>query len=101
MDYEYETRIAVADRGSRGIETVFLVAAAESSFISSTLMKEILAAGGSVDAFVPEPVAKALRAGNADPRRRGFPSRAIVRAGCARRSSSAPSCSRSASGSFR
>jgi phosphopantetheine adenylyltransferase len=31
------------------------------SFISSTLIKEILAAGGSVDAFVPDPVARALR----------------------------------------
>jgi len=62
MDYEYETQMAVTNRRlAPGIETVFLVAAAESSFISSTLIKEILTAGGSVDAFVPEAVAKALR----------------------------------------
>jgi pantetheine-phosphate adenylyltransferase len=63
MDYEYETQMAVTNRRlAPGIETVFLAAAAESSFISSTLIKEILSAGGSVDAFVPEPVARALRA---------------------------------------
>lgn len=63
MDYEYETQMAVTNRRlAPGIETVFLVAAAEVSFISSTLIKEILTAGGSVDAFVPDPVAKALRA---------------------------------------
>jgi len=62
MDYEYETQMAVTNRRlAPGIETVFLVADAASSFISSTLIKEILTAGGSVDAFVPEPVAKALR----------------------------------------
>jgi pantetheine-phosphate adenylyltransferase len=63
MDYEYETQMAVTNRRlAPGLETVFLVASAEVGFISSTLIKEILAAGGSVDAFVPEPVAKALRA---------------------------------------
>jgi pantetheine-phosphate adenylyltransferase len=63
MDYEYETQMAVTNRRlAPGIETVFLVAAAEVSFISSTLIKEILTAGGAVDAFVPEPVSKALRA---------------------------------------
>ena len=52
MDYEYETQMAVTNRRlAPGIETVFLVAAAEVSFISSTLIKEILTAGGSVDAF--------------------------------------------------
>lgn len=63
MDYEYETQMAVTNRRlAPGIETVFLVAASDVTFISSTLIKEILAAGGSVDAFVPDPVAKALRA---------------------------------------
>lgn len=63
MDYEYETQMAVTNRRlAPAIETVFLVAAADVSFISSTLIKEILAAGGSVDAFVPDAVAKALRA---------------------------------------
>jgi pantetheine-phosphate adenylyltransferase len=63
MDYEYETQMAVTNRRlAPAIETVFLVAGSDVSFISSTLIKEILAAGGSVDAFVPEAVAKALRA---------------------------------------
>jgi pantetheine-phosphate adenylyltransferase len=63
LDYEYESQMAATNRRlAPGIETVFLVASADAAFISSTLIKEILAAGGSVDAFVPDSVAKALRA---------------------------------------
>ena len=60
-DYQYEAQMAVTNaRLAPGIETVFLVAAAEHAFLSSTLIKEIVQAGGSVADFVPPEVAKAL-----------------------------------------
>ena len=61
-DYEYEHRMALTNRRlAPGLETVFVVAAPEFSFISSTLIKEVLAAGGPVDEFVPPHVVEALR----------------------------------------
>jgi pantetheine-phosphate adenylyltransferase len=61
-DYEYEHRMALTNRRlAPGLETVFVVAAPEFAFISSTLIKEVLAAGGPVDEFVPPHVAEALR----------------------------------------
>lgn len=62
-DYEYERTMALTnERLLPGIETVILVAATEVAFVSSSLVKEILHAGGEVDAFVPPHVAAALRA---------------------------------------
>jgi pantetheine-phosphate adenylyltransferase len=62
MDYEYEAQMARTNaRLAPGTETVVLVAAPEHAFLSSTLIREILRAGGSVDAFVPRHVASALR----------------------------------------
>jgi len=62
-DYEYERQMAVTNaRLAPGIETVFLVATPETAFLSSTLIKEIHQAGGSIAAFVPEPGARALAA---------------------------------------
>jgi len=60
-DYEYEARMAVTNgRLAPEIETVFLVASCETAFISSTLIKEVLQAGGNVDAFVPPAAVAAL-----------------------------------------
>ena len=42
------------------IETVFITAAPEHSFISSRLIRETVALGGSVDHLVPEVVARSL-----------------------------------------
>ncbi len=44
------------------IETVYLMAKAEYSHISSTLIKQIATFGGDLDKFVPPEVAKSLRA---------------------------------------
>jgi len=44
------------------IETVFLTAAEEYSFVSSTLMKQVFELGGRVDALVPEPIIEKMRA---------------------------------------
>ena len=62
-DYEYEAQMAVTNHAlSPGLETALLIASPDTAFISSTLIKEVLEAGGSVAAFVPSHVAAALDA---------------------------------------
>lgn len=66
-DYEYELRMSLMNRRLQPlIETVFLTAAEEYSFVSSTLMKQVFELGGRVDGLVPEPIiarmSKVLRA---------------------------------------
>lgn len=54
-DYEYELRMALMNRKLQPkIETVFLMAAEEYSYISSTLLKQVFLLGGRVDGLVPE-----------------------------------------------
>ena len=61
LDFEYEQQMAQTNRFlSPGIETVILVPSPETAMISSTLVREIVAAGGSVDRFVPTNVVTAL-----------------------------------------
>lgn len=53
-DYEYELRMALMNRRLEpGIETVFLVAAEEFSYVSSSLMKQVFTLGGRVEGLVP------------------------------------------------
>jgi pantetheine-phosphate adenylyltransferase len=53
-DFEFERVIAHANRKLYpDIETVFLLTAPEHSFISSSLLKEILSYGGDVSSFLP------------------------------------------------
>ncbi len=53
-DYEYELRMAMMNRRLQPeIETVFLTAAEEYSFVSSSLMKQVFELGGLVDGLVP------------------------------------------------
>jgi pantetheine-phosphate adenylyltransferase len=62
-DYEYELRMALMNRRLQPeIETVFLTAAEEYSFVSSTLMKQVFELGGRVDGLVPETVIDKMRA---------------------------------------
>jgi pantetheine-phosphate adenylyltransferase len=66
-DYEYELRMALMNRRLQPkIETVFLTAAEEYSFVSSTLMKQVFELGGRVDGLVPEPIVEKMRAKLAD-----------------------------------
>lgn len=52
-DFDYELQMAQTNRTLRpAIQTVFLAAAAERSFVSSTLVREIASLGGDVSAFV-------------------------------------------------
>ncbi len=59
-DFEYEFQLAVANRRIGGVETVFIMSSAERSFIRSSLIKEAVALGGDVSAFVPVQVLHAL-----------------------------------------
>ncbi len=62
-DYEAELQMAHLNRRLRPqTETLFLLATEEYSFISSRMIKEIVALGGDVGQFVPEVVARHLRA---------------------------------------
>ena len=54
-DYEYELRMALMNRKlAPTIETVFLMADEEYSYVSSTLMKQVFLLGGRVDGLIPE-----------------------------------------------
>jgi pantetheine-phosphate adenylyltransferase len=53
-DYEYELRMAMMNRRLQPeIETVFLTAAEEYSFVSSSLIKQVFELGGRVEGLVP------------------------------------------------
>ena len=61
-DFEYEFAMAQLNRKlAPDIETVFMMASPEHSFLSSSGVKEIAAFGGSVDDLVPPVVARRLR----------------------------------------
>lgn len=61
-DFEYEFQMALMNRHlAPTLETVFLVPSVDTTFISSSLVREVARLGGSVDALVPPVVAAALR----------------------------------------
>jgi len=61
-DYELEWEMALMNRRMRPeIETVFLMAGEEYSFISSHLVKEVVALGGNISDVVPPEVEQRLR----------------------------------------
>lgn len=56
-DYEYEAQMTSMNRSmAPEIETIFLPASPEVSFVSSTLVRQILAMGGDISPFVPQSV---------------------------------------------
>ncbi len=56
-DFEYELQMAQTNRIlSNGVDTMFLVASNEYSYLSSTMVKEIASFGGSIDKFAPKVV---------------------------------------------
>ncbi len=60
-DFEYEFAMAQLNRNlAPEIETVFMMASPEHSFLSSSGVKEIATFGGSVDDLVPPTVARRL-----------------------------------------
>jgi len=61
-DYEYELRMALMNRKLEPtIETVFLMAAEEFSYVSSDLMKDVFRLGGRVEGLIPELVETKMR----------------------------------------
>jgi len=62
-DYEYELQMALMNRRLQpGLETIFLLAGEQFSFISSRLVKEVFSLGGNITGLVPATVEKRLRA---------------------------------------
>lgn len=62
-DFDYETQMALVNRNlNPRVETFFLMAKEENSYISSSLVKQIAPLGGDVSKFVPKVVQKALKA---------------------------------------
>lgn len=62
-DFEYEFQMALMNRKLDGnVETMFLMPKEEYTYLSSRLVKEIARLGGDIDAFVPDCIARALRA---------------------------------------
>jgi len=62
-DYEYELRMALMNRKLEpDIETVFLMAAEEYSYVSSRLLKQVFSLGGRVKGLVPDSIEEKMRA---------------------------------------
>jgi pantetheine-phosphate adenylyltransferase len=60
-DYEYELQMALMNRRlASDVETVFLMAKEEFSYVSSRLVKEVARLGADVRGLVPEPVRRRL-----------------------------------------
>jgi pantetheine-phosphate adenylyltransferase len=60
-DYEYELQMALMNRRlTPSIETVFLMAKEEYSYVSSRLVKEVARLGGDVSGLVPEAIRRRL-----------------------------------------
>ena len=62
-DYEYELQMALMNRRlAPSIDTVFLMANEEYSYVSSRLVKEVARLRGDLSGLVPEPVRQRLAA---------------------------------------
>ena len=55
-DFEFEKAIAHTTRALSNIETIFLLTAAETSFISSSIVRDVIRNGGDYQKLVPEAV---------------------------------------------
>ncbi|MEY3283625.1 MAG: phosphopantetheine adenylyltransferase [Acidobacteriota bacterium] len=61
-DYEYEQPMVLMNRRlAPDVETVILIASAENSDLSSTLIKEVFSLGGSIEGLVPDPVIRKMK----------------------------------------
>jgi pantetheine-phosphate adenylyltransferase len=61
-DYDYELQMAQMNRKLAGVDTLFLPAAPENGYVSSSLVKEIAKLGGEVGEFLPPSVHAVLLA---------------------------------------
>ncbi|MGE0100741.1 MAG: pantetheine-phosphate adenylyltransferase [Blastocatellales bacterium] len=61
-DYEYELPMVLMNRRlNPQVETIMLMASNDSSFISSSLIKEVFSLGGSIEGLVPDPVIEKMK----------------------------------------
>lgn len=61
-DFEYEFQMALTNRKlNDSYETIFLMTHENYSFISSSLVKELIEFGGDISSFVPEEVERRLK----------------------------------------
>ncbi|MHC1727665.1 MAG: pantetheine-phosphate adenylyltransferase [Syntrophobacteraceae bacterium] len=61
-DFEYEFPMSLMNRNlNEEVETFFLMTGLRYSYISSTIIKEVVISGGSVSGMVPEPVERKLK----------------------------------------
>jgi pantetheine-phosphate adenylyltransferase len=61
-DFEYEYQMALTNRHlAAAIETVFVMPSVQYSYVSSSLIREIVRHGGDVSTFLPPPVERRLR----------------------------------------
>ena len=61
-DYEYELQMALMNRRLQPqLETIFLPAGEQYSFVSSRLVKEVISLGGDIGGLVPPTVERRLR----------------------------------------
>lgn len=62
-DFDYEHRMAAMNRTmADDVDTIYLSAAPDSAFISSSLVRQIARMGGDIEPFVPAASAEAVRA---------------------------------------
>ena len=59
-DFDYELQLAQMNRHLSGLDTMFVATKPEYGYLSSSLVKEVVALGGTVEELVPSVVAKAL-----------------------------------------
>jgi pantetheine-phosphate adenylyltransferase len=55
-DFEFEKAIAQTNRNLSGIETIFLLTSAETSFISSSIVRDVYRNNGDISSLVPKAV---------------------------------------------
>ena len=62
-DFEMELQMALLNRSLKPqCETIFMMPTLKNSFVASSRVKEIAQLGGSIDSYVPGPVAEAVYA---------------------------------------
>jgi len=60
-DLQFEFQVALTNRVVAGVETVFIIPAAEHAFTSSSLIRQIASMGGDISAMVPAQVLPHIR----------------------------------------
>ena len=61
-DFEYEFQMSLANKKlNPEAETIFLTAAGENMYLSSSLVKQIASFGGDISGFVPECIAEDIK----------------------------------------